>query len=31
MEPTARMLGIQRTNLYRKARQLGIARSKAAE
>jgi DNA-binding NtrC family response regulator len=31
MEPTARMLGIQRTNLYRKARQLGIARSKGAE
>jgi two-component system nitrogen regulation response regulator NtrX len=31
MEPTARMLGIQRTNLYRKARQLGIARLKEAE
>jgi DNA-binding NtrC family response regulator len=31
MGPAARMLGIQRTNLYRKARQLGIARRKAAE
>jgi DNA-binding NtrC family response regulator len=31
MGPAARVLGIQRTNLYRKARQLGIPRRKAAE
>ncbi len=31
MGPAARVLGIQRTNLYRKARQLGIARAKAGE
>lgn len=29
MGPAARVLGIQRTNLYRKARQLGIPRRKA--
>jgi len=28
MGPAARVLGIERTNLYRKARQLGIARAK---
>jgi two-component system nitrogen regulation response regulator NtrX len=31
MGPAAQLLGIQRTNLYRKARQLGIPRTKAAE
>jgi DNA-binding NtrC family response regulator len=31
MGQAARVLGIQRTNLYRKARQLGIARAKAVE
>ncbi|MGH9315326.1 MAG: sigma 54-interacting transcriptional regulator, partial [Vicinamibacterales bacterium] len=31
MGPAARVLGIQRTNLYRKARQLGIPRRKAAK
>jgi DNA-binding NtrC family response regulator len=31
MGQAARVLGIQRTNLYRKARQLGIARAKAGE
>lgn len=31
MGPAARVLGIQRTNLYRKARQLGLPRRKAAE
>lgn len=31
MGPAARLLGIQRTNLYRKARQLGIPRTKVAE
>jgi DNA-binding NtrC family response regulator len=31
MGQAARVLGIQRTNLYRKARQLGIARGKAGE
>jgi DNA-binding NtrC family response regulator len=31
MGPAARVLGIQRTNLYRKARQLGIPRQKAPE
>jgi DNA-binding NtrC family response regulator len=31
MGPAARVLGIQRTNLYRKARQLGIQRRKVAE
>ncbi|MBI2223064.1 MAG: sigma-54-dependent Fis family transcriptional regulator [Acidobacteria bacterium] len=31
MGPAARVLGIQRTNLYRKARQLGITRAKAGE
>jgi DNA-binding NtrC family response regulator len=31
MGQAARVLGIQRTNLYRKARQLGIARTKAGE
>jgi transcriptional regulator of acetoin/glycerol metabolism len=29
MDEAARNLGIQRTNLYRKVRQLGIARAKA--
>ena len=28
MDDAARTLGIQRTNLYRKVRQLGIARAK---
>jgi DNA-binding NtrC family response regulator len=31
MGPAARLLGIQRTNLYRKARQLGIPRAKASK
>jgi DNA-binding NtrC family response regulator len=31
MGPAARLLGIQRTNLYRKARQLGIPRRKEGE
>jgi DNA-binding NtrC family response regulator len=31
MGPAARVLGIQRTNLYRKARQLGIQRRKVAK
>jgi DNA-binding NtrC family response regulator len=31
MGQAARLLGIQRTNLYRKARQLGIARGKVRE
>jgi transcriptional regulator of acetoin/glycerol metabolism len=29
MDDAARTLGIQRTNLYRKVRQLGIGRTKA--